>query len=85
MTNVIELSVRIVEWDDPAFVRAFEAAREQVHREGLTVNGPKAAARAEELLRAAGYPRARIACQRSIEEAMAHAAHWVVRRDGAPD
>lgn len=81
MTNVIELSIRIMEWDDPAFVRAVEAAREQVHHEGLAINGPPAAARAEALIRDAGYREARVDCTRTVEEAMAHHAHWIVRRD----
>jgi hypothetical protein len=85
MTTGIELRVRIVGWDDPAFVRTFETARAQAREEGLTINGPKAAARAESLIRAAGYPTARIDCIRSVDEAMAHVAQWVVRREGTPD
>ena len=83
MASTIELSLKIIPWDDGAFVRAVEAARDQVHAEGLTINGPRAAARAEALLREAGYPNACINCQRTVEEAMAHAAHWTVHRDGA--
>jgi hypothetical protein len=84
MASTIGLSVKIVPWDDQAFVRAVEAARDQVHAEGLTINGPRAAARAETLLRQAGYPDACINCERTVEEAMAHVAHWTVRRDGPP-
>jgi hypothetical protein len=82
MASTIGLSLKIIPWDDQAFVRAAEAARDQVHAEGLTINGPRAAARAEALLRQAGYPHVCVNCKRTIEEAMAHSAHWTVRRDG---
>jgi hypothetical protein len=83
MTTAIDLRVRIVPWDDPAFVRAFDAAREQVRAEGLTINDPAAAARAEALIREAGYPGATVECERSVDEAIAHCAHWTVHRDGS--
>jgi len=85
MATTIDLRVRLIPWDDPTFVHAFEATREQVRAEGVTINGPDACARVEELLRAAGFPKVRVDCVRSPEEAMAHIAHWTVRRDGAPD
>ena len=82
MAATIDLRVRLIPWDDPAFIRAFETAREQVRAEGLTINGPAASARAESLIRAAGFPRVRVDCVRTPAEAMAHLAHWTVRRDG---
>jgi hypothetical protein len=84
MATLIDLRIRIEPWDEQAFVRAVEVARDQVHAEGLLINGPKAAARAESLLHAAGYPLARVECERTVEEAMAHCARWVVHRDGLP-
>ena len=84
MTTVIDLRVRIVPWDDPGFVRAFDVAREQVRVEGLTINDPVAAARAEVLLHEAGYPGARVECERTVDEAIHHCAHWTVHRDAAP-
>jgi hypothetical protein len=74
--------VRLIPWDDPAFVQAFEAAREQIRDEGLTINGPKACARAQALMRERGFSQVRVDCERTAEEAMAHVAHWTVRRDG---
>lgn len=82
MTQPVTLAIRLIPWQDRAFVRAFDRARELVVAEGLTINGPKAAARAEELLRAAGFPRARVEVTRSVDEALAHAAHWTVWREG---
>ena len=84
MPTAIDLRVRIVPWDDQGFVRAYETAREQVRAEGLTINGPTTAARAERLIRDAGYPAAHIDCERTADEAMAHIAHWTVHRDGVP-
>jgi hypothetical protein len=77
------LRTELVPWDDPDFVRKYEGAHEQVVREGLLINGPRAAARLEELMRAAGYPRVSVKVERTIEEALRHAARWTVRRDGA--
>jgi hypothetical protein len=70
-------------WDDPDFVKQYERAYEQVVRDGLLINGPRAAARLEELMRAAGYPRVSVTVERTIDEALRHAARWTVRRDGA--
>ena len=84
MAALTGLRIRIDPWDEQAFVRVVEIARDQVHTEGLTINGPKAAARAEMLIRAAGYPLATVDCERTATEAMAHCARWVVRRDGRP-
>jgi hypothetical protein len=83
MASLIELHVRIIPWDDSTFVQAFERAREEVRAEGMTVCDTKAAARAEELLRAAGFRKARVDCVRTTAEALAQEAHWIARRDGA--
>jgi hypothetical protein len=78
------LTTKIIPWEDQDFVKAIEKAQADVIAEGLTINGPKAAARAEELLRSAGYPRARVEVERTIDEALAHAGRWTVWRDGPP-
>lgn len=77
------LRTELVPWDDADFVRAYEGAHELVVREGLLINGPRAADRLEELMRAAGYPRVSVEVERTIDEALRHAARWTVRRDGA--
>jgi hypothetical protein len=76
------LRTELVPWADTAFVRAYERAHEQVVREGLLINGPRAAGRLEELLRAAGYSRVSVRVERTVDEALRHAARWTVRRDG---
>ena len=85
MATAIDLRVRLIPWDDAAFVHAFEVAREQIREEGVTINGPEACARVEVLMREAGFPKVRVDCVRTPEEAMAHIAHWTVRRDGPAD
>jgi hypothetical protein len=79
----VGLTAHVVPWDDQGFVRTYEQARLRALREGLTANGPKAAARVEQLLRQAGYRGARVSCERTPEQALAHAATWTVARDGA--
>lgn len=78
------LRTELVPWDDSDFVSEYERAHEQVVREGLLINGPRAAARLEELMRAAGYPRVSVEVERTVDEALRHDARWTVRRDGAP-
>ena len=78
------LTTRIIPWEDQDFVKAFERVQAEVAAEGLTINGPRAAGRAEELLRAAGYPHARVHVERTIDEALARSARWTVWRDGPP-
>ena len=77
------IKAKLIPWDDPRFLQAFERAREQAIEEGLTINGPKTAARVEDLLRSNGYPEASVDVERTVEEALEHAAHWRVTRDGA--
>jgi hypothetical protein len=79
---VPDIRSEFIPWDDQQFVRAYEQAREQAIREGLTINGPKAAARVQQLLRAGGYAHAEVEVQRTVDEALKHAARWAVRRDG---
>ena len=73
---------RLIPWDDPEFVQGYERAREQSISEGLRIYGPKAAARVEDLLRSRGFPHAVVEVDRTVDEALAHSARWVVRRDG---
>jgi hypothetical protein len=77
-----QVRAELIPWDDPQFVQQYERARERAIREGLTIYGPKAAARVEQILRASGYPRAAVDVERTANEALEHAARWTVRRDG---
>lgn len=79
---ISHVRAELIPWDDAGFVHEHERAREQAASEGLTINGPKAAARVEDLLRSRGYPRAVVEVDRTVDEALAHSARWEVRRDG---
>lgn len=78
-----KLKVCIEPWDDPAFRAAFETAYEAILFEELPLDSPETARRAQHLLVEAGYPEARIDLEKTVDEALAHVAHWIVHR-GAP-
>jgi hypothetical protein len=82
MASRIEVHVRLVPWDDPGFLQAFEQAREQVAEEGLALTSPAAAARTEQIIRSAGFPTACVQTDQTVVEALAHETHWMVLRDG---
>ena len=83
MTAMSQTHIRakITPWDDPAFVRAFEHARDEAAREGYD-DGPKGAAHVQRLLHEAGYPNATVDVIRTVREALEHTSHWIVARDG---
>jgi hypothetical protein len=78
----VHLRTKLIPWQDAGFVRAFEKAYAAIVAEGLLINGPRAAARLEDLLRSAGYPHVSVTVERTVDEALRHAARWTVRRDG---
>ncbi|HEU0244852.1 MAG TPA: hypothetical protein VFQ75_13195 [Candidatus Limnocylindrales bacterium] len=80
--TTLHIRARLSPWDDQAFVKAFEQARDEVERTDSDDAGPVAAVEVERRLHVAGYPNARIDVVRSVSEALEHASHWDVRRDG---
>ncbi len=80
MSIAMHIKASITPWDDAAFVRAFEAARDEVH--AGEVDPLHAGVLVQEKLRAAGYPNAVVDVVRTPTEALEHTAHWAVRRDG---
>ena len=80
-TTVFHIKASITPWDDPAFVKAFEHAKDQIEHETEHPDGPKAALEVQRRLREAGYPSARVEVVRTVEEALAHTSHWTVSRD----
>ena len=82
MTSPVHIKARINPWDDPAFVKAFEHARDLVHGAEGHPDGTTAGARVQHLLREAGYPDARVEVVQSVDEKLEHTSHWVVNRDG---
>jgi hypothetical protein len=82
MTSPVHIKARITPWDDPAFVKAFEHARDSVHGAEGHPDGTAAGARVQHLLREAGYPEARVEVVQSVDEKLEHTSHWLVSRDG---
>ncbi len=82
MTADMHISARITPWDDPAFVRAFETARDQVHAASDHPDGTRAGELVQHLLREAGYPNARVQVVQNVDEKLEHVSHWLVDRDG---
>ncbi len=78
----MHIKARITPWDDPAFVKAFEVARDRVHEAEDVLDGTIAGARVQHLLREAGYPQARVEVIQSVDEKLEHTSHWDVVRDG---
>ena len=71
----------IEDWADVDFRRAVEAAWETVRRGPDDCDSIGAAAHLQLLLRAGGYPHAEVEVRRSVDEALAHVAHFDVTRD----
>ena len=76
------LKIKVVDWQDRAFVRAFDVSLADALRDGLDIDRATVADRAEAELRGEGYPAARISYTRSVDEVLTRVAHWTVWRDG---
>jgi hypothetical protein len=73
----------IEDWADVEFRRAVEAAWETVSHGPEDCDSIAAAAHLQLLVRASGYPRAEVEVHRSVDEALAHVAHFEVTKDPA--
>ena len=71
------------DWADVDFRRAVESAWETVRRGPDDCDSITAAAHLQLLLRAGGFPNAEVEVRRSVDEALAHVAHFDVTRDPA--
>ncbi|MBI3752172.1 MAG: hypothetical protein HY263_11030 [Chloroflexi bacterium] len=71
----------IEDWADVEFRRAVESAWETVQRGSDDADSIGAAAHLQLLVRAGGYPHAIVEVHRSVDEALAHVAHFDVTRD----
>jgi hypothetical protein len=60
----------------------FERSRGSIDDLGLSLEDPRGQLALQQTLRANGYPDAVVVCQRSVEDALAHEARCLVRRDG---
>lgn len=73
----------IEDWADVEFRRAVESAWEIVQQGPDDADSIDAAAHLQLLVRGGGYPRAVVEVHRSVDEALAHVAHFDVIRDPA--
>ena len=71
----------IEDWADVEFRRAVESAWEAVRQGPDDCDSISAAAHLQLLLRAGGYDHAEVEVRRSVDEALAHVAHFDVTRD----
>jgi hypothetical protein len=79
----VRVRVAIAPWTDGSFVHAVEDVLSRVtEMDEVELSSGDAVEMAERLLRAEGYPSARILDRRSVEEALHHVTHWSVLRDG---
>lgn len=76
------LHFRLVPWDDPAFVATFEQIEREMTEQGWRFDAPPAAYEVQRRLRRAGYRAAVAHVDRTVDEALAHSARWVISRDG---
>lgn len=73
----------IEDWADVDFRRSVETAWETVRRGPDDADSIAAATHLQLLVRAGGYPHAVVEVHRSVDEALAHVAHFDVTRDPA--
>ena len=74
------VELKIVDWDDVAFREAVDRSWSTVRNGAVDVDSTTAAAHLQLLVRAAGYPQAIVDVHKSVDEALAHVAHFEVRR-----
>lgn len=74
------VQLKVCEWDDVAFRSAVEQAWTKIRLGPDDADSIMAAAHLQMLVRAAGYPNATVEVHRSVDEALAHVAHFEVHR-----
>jgi hypothetical protein len=75
------VQLRVCEWDDVAFRSAVEDAWTKVRLGPDDADSIMAAAHLQMLVRAAGFPETTVEVHRSVDEALAHVAHFEVHRE----
>ncbi|HEX5591604.1 MAG TPA: hypothetical protein VFX65_15025 [Candidatus Limnocylindrales bacterium] len=74
------VELKIDDWDDVAFREAVDRAWAVVRAGSVDIDSTTAAAHLQLLVRAAGYPQAIVDVHKTVDEALAHVAHFEVRR-----
>lgn len=75
------VQLRVCEWDDVPFRSAVEDAWTKIRLGPDDADSIMAAAHLQMLVRAAGFPEATVEVHRSVDEALAHIAHFEVHRE----
>jgi hypothetical protein len=76
-----EVRLKVLPWYDRPFVTAVEGVFHEIEATDLPVDSMHAAELAQHRLRESGYPNAVVAYWRSVDEVLAHKAHWTVYRE----
>jgi len=82
MTAVVHVKSKLIPWDDPAFVRAYEEIRAEVEAAGCCPDIQDAGFRVQHLLRERGFAKAHVDVHQNVDDALEQVSHWTVRRDG---
>jgi len=77
------VELKIVDWDDVPFREAVDRAWDTIRQGSVDIDSTTAAAHLQLLVRGAGYPQATVDVRKSVDEALAHIAHFEVRREAA--
>jgi len=77
------VELKIVDWDDVSFREAVDRAWTVIRNGAVDVDSTTAAAHLQLLVRGAGYPQAIVDVHKTVDEALAHVAHFEVRRTPA--
>jgi hypothetical protein len=77
------VELKIVDWNDVPFREAVDHAWDTIRHGSVDIDSTTAAAHLQLLLRGAGYPLATVDVHKSVDEALAHIAHFEVRREPA--
>ena len=75
------VELKIVDWDDVPFREAVDLAWDTIRHGSVDIDSTTAAAHLQLLLRGAGYPQATVDVHKTVDEALAHVAHFEVRRE----
>jgi hypothetical protein len=74
------VELKVDDWDDTGFRNAVEGAWTTIRLGPDDTDSILAAAHLQVLVRGAGYPHATVEVRRSVDEALAHVAHFEVHR-----
>jgi hypothetical protein len=75
------VQLKVADWEDVGFRDAVERAWTRIRLGPDDADSIAAAAHLQMLVRAAGYPNATVEVHRTVDEALAHVAHFDVHRE----